>query len=99
MDPCNSSEITFVHCRIGVSRSATLVIAIMMKYMQMLLLQSYMFVRVQRFNIIIQPNLRLFYELFKFEEHLKAGKGSRTVSWDFLCNEVSKLNCNYIRSN
>ena len=99
VDPCNSSEITFVHCRIGVSRSATLVIAIMMKYMQMLLLQSYMFVRVQRFNIIIQPNLRLFYELFKFEEHLKAGKGSRTVSWDFLCNEVSKLNCNYIRSN
>ena len=99
VDPRDSHEVTFVHCRIGVSRSASLVIAIMMKHMQMLLLQSYMFVRVQRFNIIIQPNLRLFYELFKFEEHLNAGKGARTASWDFVCNEVYKLNRNYIRSN
>ncbi|KAK6198897.1 uncharacterized protein RJT21DRAFT_744 [Scheffersomyces amazonensis] len=61
---------TLVHCRIGVSRSASLVIASLMKNFKFNLLLSYLYVRVQRFNIIIQPNLKIFYELYLYEQYL-----------------------------
>lgn len=96
IDPLHGKEKTFIHCRIGVSRSATLVIATLMKFLNWLLLQSYMFVRVKRFNIIIQPNLRIFYELFLFEEYLREGNGLRRIGWESICNEIHKLNNHYV---
>lgn len=93
INPENLHENTLIHCRIGVSRSATLAIALVMKFGNMSLIDAYMFVRVRRFNIIIQPNLRLFYELFCFEEYLN--QGHRTHSWWSLCNDISKLNKHY----
>ena len=93
INPENLHEKTLIHCRIGVSRSATLAIALVMKFGNMSLLDAYMFVRVRRFNIIIQPNLRLFYELFCFEEHLN--KGQKMHSWWSLCHDISKLNKHY----
>ncbi|KSA03229.1 uncharacterized protein AC631_01003 [Debaryomyces fabryi] len=93
INPENLHQNTLIHCRIGVSRSATLAIALVMKFGNMTLLEAYMFVRVRRFNIIIQPNLRLFYELFCFEEYLN--QGYKTHSWWSLCQEISKLNSHY----
>lgn len=85
---------TLVHCRIGVSRSASVVIARLMKYNRMSFISAYMFVRVRRLNIIIQPNLRFLYELFLYEEHLHLTRGD---CWWTLCHEIDKLNRHYIR--
>lgn len=84
---------TLIHCMLGVSRSATLAIALMMKNCHMSLLDAYMHVRVRRLNIIIQPNLRLFYDLYHFEKHLRAGNG---ICWWALCDFVFNLNRYYI---
>lgn len=100
IDPKNTRYKTLIHCKIGVSRSASLVIASAMKYYGMDILNAYMFVRIRRFNIIIQPNLRVFYELFTYDEHLRskldAGQRGRKYCWWTLCNEIYKLNSHYI---
>lgn len=90
-----------VHCRIGVSRSASVVIASVMKHYSMDLLESYMYVRVRRFNVIVQPNLRIFYELFLYEEQLRklrCGDGSKKKHcWWVVCEQIHRLNQQYIR--
>lgn len=86
-------ETTLIHCRIGVSRLASLVIASMMKSYRVDLMTAYMFLRVQRFNIIIQPNLRIFYELYVYQESLGILGG---MNWEIMCREVFKLNDFYI---
>lgn len=93
----NQSGKIFYHCKIGVSRSASLVIASLMKYQKMSLIHSYMIVRTNRFNIIIQPNLRIFYDLYLFEEYLNNRRSiQRQFTWYTLCDEIYKLNKNYI---
>ncbi|OXG71453.1 hypothetical protein C349_07178 [Cryptococcus neoformans var. grubii Br795] len=59
-----------VHCRVGVSRSASIVIAYMMQYEHMRLMDAYMVCRARRLNVLIQPNLRFFHELFGWEVEL-----------------------------
>lgn len=90
----HTSTTTLLHCKIGVSRSASLVIASIMKHMHLDLLEAYMYVRIRRFNIIIQPNLRVFYELFLYEERLRTWP--RKYCWAWLCTEIHKLNHYYI---
>ncbi|KAG2733432.1 hypothetical protein G9P44_002957 [Scheffersomyces stipitis] len=93
---------TLIHCRIGVSRSASIVLASMMRKFRLNLLSCYMYLRVQRFNIIIQPNLRLFYELYIFEHFLgirhdsNGDRKGRIYNWEVLCSEIHKLNSHYI---
>lgn len=65
----NSSVL--VHCRVGVSRSATVCIAEVMKRLRINLIKAYIYVRVRRLNVIIQPNLRFMYELVKWEEYVR----------------------------
>ncbi|RKP32337.1 hypothetical protein METBISCDRAFT_21605 [Metschnikowia bicuspidata] len=98
VDPRLTERVLY-HCRVGVSRSATLVIASLMKYFCISFLESYMFVRVQRYNMIIQPNLRLFYELYAYDEHLRIKNGSlrRTHCWWTVCDQVFRLNKPYMR--
>src|SRR3954469_11156034 len=62
---------TLVHCRVGVSRSATICIAEVMREMGLSFPRAYCFVRARRLNVIIQPHLRFSYELLKWEEHLQ----------------------------
>ncbi|KAK3897354.1 hypothetical protein C8A05DRAFT_39094, partial [Staphylotrichum tortipilum] len=59
---------TLVHCRVGVSRSATICIAEVMRSMGLSFPRAYCFVRARRLNVIIQPHLRFAYELLKWEE-------------------------------
>lgn len=93
----NQSIKTLYHCKIGVSRSASLVIASLMKFQKLSLIESYMIVRINRFNIIIQPNLKIFYDLYLFENYLNEIRNNdRKYTWYHLCDEVYKLNRNYI---
>ena|SRR5579859_134367 len=61
-------EKTLVHCRVGVSRSASICIAEVMRRTQRSLPRAYLLVRARRLNVIIQPNLLFMYELLKWEE-------------------------------
>lgn len=82
-----------VHCMVGVSRSATVCIAECMKRLQCDVLRAYIFVRVRRLNIIIQPNLMFMYELLKWQEQQLQG---REIDWHIICRSISELNTNYI---
>ncbi|KAI5864159.1 hypothetical protein GGS23DRAFT_485261 [Durotheca rogersii] len=68
---------TLVHCRVGVSRSATICIAEVMRAMELSFPRAYCFVRARRLNVIIQPHLRFAYELLKWEETLQGRRHHR----------------------
>lgn len=59
-----------VNCKVGVSRSASLCIAEVMNFLKISLPRAYLYVRVRRLNLIIQPNLKIFYNLMELEEML-----------------------------
>ncbi|KAI0145313.1 hypothetical protein GGR57DRAFT_480883 [Xylariaceae sp. FL1272] len=96
---------TLVHCRVGVSRSATICIAEVMRSMNMSFPRAYCFVRARRLNVIIQPHLRFAYELLKWEELLlesrsakdkKASRG-RELEWGEIAREIAFMNQPYAR--
>lgn len=102
-DASDGKSRILVHCRVGVSRSATVVMAEVMRRLQVLLAKAYLYVRVRRLNIIIQPNLRFMYELFKWEEEHRTQKAGeqeltlREIDWFVFCREVMSLNVPYLR--
>ncbi|KAF9361360.1 hypothetical protein BGX26_003872 [Mortierella sp. AD094] len=57
-----------VHCQLGVSRSASLVIAYVMKSLQMNLTDAYDFVKAR--SSVISPNMSLMYQLSEFGKTL-----------------------------
>ncbi|CAG8794391.1 1255_t:CDS:2, partial [Dentiscutata erythropus] len=73
-----ASGIVLIHCRVGVSRSATITIAYIMRYLGRSLVSSYLFVRARRLNVVIQPNLKFMYELLQYEQKLTGRMG---ISW------------------
>ncbi|EIN10084.1 hypothetical protein PUNSTDRAFT_86633 [Punctularia strigosozonata HHB-11173 SS5] len=96
-----------VHCRVGVSRSATVVIAYVMKHLNIPLVDAYLIVRSRRLSVLIQPNLRLLYNLQGWEIQLareRAGNNedrvreelARSLSWPYLSKEVHALNEKYL---
>jgi dual specificity MAP kinase phosphatase len=94
-----------VHCRVGVSRSATICIAEVMRSMGLSFPRAYCFVRARRLNVIIQPHLRFAYELLKWEELLRAGDGTgeeaggfkRELEWPEIAREIALMNRPYTR--
>ncbi|KAF7294193.1 hypothetical protein HMN09_01147700 [Mycena chlorophos] len=101
-----------VHCRVGVSRSATVTIAYVMKHLGLPLVDAYLIVRSRRLSVLIQPNMRLMWNLCGWEIELAkeraraAGDGedakrlrkelARTLTWPFLAKEVHALNEKYL---
>ncbi|KAF8525877.1 hypothetical protein BU17DRAFT_40942 [Hysterangium stoloniferum] len=63
-----------VHCRVGVSRSATVTIAYVMKHLSLSLVDAYLIVRSRRLSVLIQPNMRLLYNLCGWEVELAREK-------------------------
>ncbi|KAJ6144532.1 hypothetical protein N7470_008427 [Penicillium chermesinum] len=91
---------TLVHCRVGVSRSASICIAKVMQEYDISFPRAYCFVRARRLNVIIQPNLRFVYELLQWEEYLNKKKGNpilRDLEWTYVCREIALLNKPYSR--
>ncbi|KAH9921198.1 uncharacterized protein BXZ73DRAFT_104487 [Epithele typhae] len=68
-----------VHCRVGVSRSATVTIAYVMKHLQLPLVDAYLIVRSRRLSVLIQPNMRLLYNLLGWEIKLARERASRPL--------------------
>lgn len=98
----NGKTKILVHCRVGVSRSATVVIAEVMRRLGFNLPQAYLYVRVRRLNIVIQPNLRFMYELFKWEEKERRNCGAndsalREIDWFVMCREIKRLNSPFMQ--
>ncbi|THU92816.1 hypothetical protein K435DRAFT_967526 [Dendrothele bispora CBS 962.96] len=96
-----------VHCRVGVSRSATVVIAYVMKYLSLSLVDAYLIVRSRRLTVLIQPNMRLLYNLLGWEIKLakeRVGGDERklrmelenALTWPFLAKEIHALNEKYL---
>ncbi|OAV85024.1 hypothetical protein PTTG_30860 [Puccinia triticina 1-1 BBBD Race 1] len=56
-----------VHCLVGVSRSASIVIAHVMKHCQLDLTSAYLMVRSRRLNILIQPNHLFMWSIKRLE--------------------------------
>lgn len=98
----NGTTKILVHCRVGVSRSASVVIAEVMRRYGLNLPQAYLYVRVRRLNIVIQPNLRFMYELFKWDELERMKKRQeergdlRVIDWFVMCQEIKKLNMPFV---
>lgn len=97
-----------VHCRVGVSRSATVTIAYVMKHLGVSLVDAYLLVRSRRLSVLIQPNLRLLYNLCSWEAELAQELAQsdpdavnaflgRRLSWPYLSREVHLLNEKYIQ--
>jgi dual specificity MAP kinase phosphatase len=99
---------TLVHCRVGVSRSASICIADVVRRLGLPLPEAYLMVRARRLNVIIQPNLRFMYELLDWTQHeLSKHKthhgehGSRelvprNMAWPALASRIAALNRHYI---
>lgn len=93
---------TLVHCRVGVSRSATICIAEVMRAFNMSFPRAYCFVRARRLNVIIQPHLRFAYELLRWEEALQRAGDSpapvkREMEWAEIAREIALMNRPYSR--
>jgi dual specificity MAP kinase phosphatase len=96
-----------VHCRVGVSRSATVTIAYVMKHLGITLVEAYLVVRSRRLSVLIQPNMRLMYNLCGWEVKLATERAAgdserlraelaRGVNWPYLAREVHLLNEKYL---
>ncbi|KAL1303452.1 hypothetical protein AAFC00_006840 [Neodothiora populina] len=91
---------TLVHCRVGVSRSATICIAEVMSKLGLSFPRAYCYVRARRLNVIIQPHLRFSYELLKWEELQCEERGEpvrRELEWATIAREIAALNRPYSR--
>ncbi|KAH9874537.1 hypothetical protein IAQ61_003726 [Plenodomus lingam] len=91
---------TLVHCRVGVSRSATICIAEVMNELGLSFPRAYCFVRARRLNVIIQPHLRFTYELLKWEEYQRQRRNEplrRELEWATVAREIALMNKPYSR--
>ncbi|KAJ5952218.1 uncharacterized protein N7479_010631 [Penicillium vulpinum] len=91
---------TLVHCRVGVSRSASICIAEVMASKGLSFPRAYCFVRARRLNVIIQPHLRFVYELLQWEEYQMKKRGEavkRELEWGTVAREIALLNKPYSR--
>ncbi|KAI5294915.1 tyrosine/serine/threonine protein phosphatase pps1 [Ascosphaera acerosa] len=89
------NKITFVHCRVGVSRSATICIAEIMKSRNLSLAEAFCYVRARRHGVCIQPSLLLMYDLLKWEADLQRERGQvvrRPLEWHVLAREIHRVN-------
>ncbi|KAI9599538.1 hypothetical protein BDF19DRAFT_429006 [Syncephalis fuscata] len=78
-----------VHCQVGTSRSATVAIAYVIHHQNISLLDAYFVVRARRLLLIIQPNLRLMYNLLEYEWQQQH---SISLPWVDLSRGISLLN-------
>lgn len=82
-------------------------IAYVMKHLGISLVDAYLIVRSRRLSVLIQPNMRLLYNLCGWEiklakeragddEDLLRAELARTLCWPYLAKEVHALNEKYL---
>lgn len=80
-----------------------------MKHLSIPLVDAYLIVRSRRLSVLIQPNMRLLYNLCGWEVKLAKDRAcgdedrlkdelSRTLSWPYLAKEVHTLNEKYLHN-
>ncbi|KAF9977992.1 tyrosine/serine/threonine protein phosphatase pps1 [Actinomortierella ambigua] len=89
----NQSRV-LIHCRVGVSRSATIVIAYLMAFYGLSLVDAYLTVRARRLSVIIQPNLLFMYELLQWDQRLRGRFDA--LGWTGIAREIHALNMYFI---
>ena len=78
-----------------------------MKHLQIPLVDAYLIVRSRRLNVLIQPNMRLLYNLCGWEVDLAYQRAqgdtdklrrelARSFNWPYLAREVHRLNEKYL---
>jgi dual specificity MAP kinase phosphatase len=78
-----------------------------MKHLGLPLVDAYLIVRSRRLSVLIQPNMRLLYNLCGWEIKLAKGRAgedegrmrkelARTLIWPYLAKEVHALNEKYL---
>lgn len=78
-----------------------------MKHLEIPLVDAYLIVRSRRLNVLIQPNMRLLYNLCGWEVELARDRAkgdisklrrelSRSLNWPYLAREVHRLNEKYL---
>ena len=78
-----------------------------MKHLNLPLVDAYLIVRSRKLSVLIQPNMRLLYNLCGWEIKLakERAKGdqqklklelARTLTWPYLAKEVHALNEKYL---
>ncbi|RWS21426.1 dual specificity protein phosphatase 14-like isoform X2 [Leptotrombidium deliense] len=82
----NNQKKTLVHCYAGVSRSATLVLAYLMKYEKLNLRDAFNYLRERR--PVVRPNNGFFKQLIAYELKLF---GKTSVHMIELCDETKRL--------
>jgi len=80
----------------GVSRSASLVCAYLMKYENMSLRQSYQYVKMAR--PIIRPNVGFWRQLIEYEKRLRGANTVQMVPARYGCDDVPDVYIDEIRS-
>ncbi|XP_023649965.1 uncharacterized protein [Paramormyrops kingsleyae] len=73
-----SGRAVLVHCQAGVSRSATVVIAYLMKHTLMTMTDAYKYVKSRR--PVVSPNLNFMGQLLEFERDLNSGITPRILT-------------------
>jgi atypical dual specificity phosphatase len=80
-------EVIMVHCEAGISRSASMVIAYLIKYKKLALVDAYALVKSKRKQIC--PNHGFFSLLLKWE---KANTGSNSCTFEYgLCQFLREI--------
>lgn len=78
-----------------------------MKHLRIPLVDAYLIVRSRRLNVLIQPNMRLLYNLCGWEVDLARERAkddinklrcelARSLNWPYLAREVHRLNEKYL---
>uniref|UniRef100_A0A3P8UVN7 Dual specificity phosphatase 16 n=1 Tax=Cynoglossus semilaevis TaxID=244447 RepID=A0A3P8UVN7_CYNSE len=86
-----SNARVLVHCLAGISRSATIAIAYIMKRMDMTLDEAYRFVKEKRPTI--SPNFNFLGQLLDFEKKIKSPESEMTLPVDITVLEPLTLSC------
>lgn len=82
-------------------------IAYVMKHLNLPLVDAYLVVRSRRLSVLIQPNMRLLYNLCGWEIRLAKERANgdreklkqelcRALTWPYLAKEVFALNEKYL---